>query len=305
MNGGLTAPVFNVQSFCIHDGPGIRSTVFLKGCPLRCVWCANPESQRAVPELMTYASKCVGCGACVSACPRSAVSGAQAGMPRTDRTKCDGCGACAAACPAGAREISGREMTVEEVLAAVEGDRMFYEESGGGVTLSGGEPLAHPEFCAALLRALRGSGIRTAVESCSFAPREAVDAVYAHTDLALLDVKHMDSETHRRLTGVPNGSILENIRHIRFDLGVPVILRMPVVPGCNDSEENIRATADFARSLGEETQLHLLPYHRMGLGKLDSLDRARYPEIPLPEDARMETLRLLAESRGVACQIGG
>jgi pyruvate formate lyase activating enzyme len=196
-------------------------------------------------------------------------------------------------------------MSVEEVLAAVTGDRLFYEESGGGVTLSGGEPLAHPEFCAALLRALREAGIHTAVESCSFAPREAIDRVYAHVDLALLDVKHMDSETHRRLTGVPNEDVLANIRHIRFELGVPVTVRMPVVPGYNDSEENVRATADFARSLGEGTQLHLLPYHRMGLGKLDSLGRGRGPDIPLPEDARMEALRLLAERRGVACQVGG
>ena len=301
----LTAPVFNVQSFCIHDGPGIRSTVFFKGCPLHCLWCANPESQSPAAELMTYPARCTGCGSCLSACPNGAVVPVSGGMPRTEREKCVGCGACAAACPSGARELSGREMTVEEVLAAVEGDRMFYADSGGGVTLSGGEPLAHPDFCAALLEALRASGIHTAVESCSFAPRSAVDRVYAHVDLALLDVKHMDSETHRRLTGVPNERILENIRHIRHELGVPVILRVPTVPGHNDSEENIRLTADFARSLGADTQLHLLPYHRMGLGKLDSLDRSRGPEIPLPEDAHMESLRRLAESRGITCQIGG
>ena len=224
-------------------------------------------------------------------------------MPRTDRVKCTGCGACAAVCPAGAREVSGREMTVQEVLEAVEGDRLFYADSGGGVTLSGGEPLVHPDFSAALLAALQAEGIHTAVESCSYAPREAIDRVYAHTDLALLDIKHMDTEAHRRLTGVPNETILENIRHIRFDLGVPVILRLPTVPGYNDAEENIAAAADFARSLG--AALHLLPYHRMGLGKLDSLDRDRGPDIPLPEEARMEALRQLGESRGISCQVGG
>lgn len=299
----LTAPVFNIQSFCIHDGPGIRSTVFLKGCPLRCLWCANPESQRREPELLTYPAKCSRCGACAEACPQGAVSPVSGAMPRTDRAKCTGCGACAAVCPAGARELSGREMTVSEVLEAVEGDRLFYADSGGGVTLSGGEPLVHPEFCAALLQALRAEGLHTAVESCSYAPREAIDRVYAHTDLALLDVKHMNSAVHRRLTGVPNEPILENIRHIRLDLGVPVILRLPTVPGYNDGEENIAAAADFARSLG--AALHLLPYHRMGLGKLDSLDRDRGPEIPLPEDERMEALRRLAESRGISCQVGG
>ena len=302
----LTAPVFNIQSFCLHDGPGIRSTVFLKGCPLRCLWCANPESRRAVPELMTWPEKCSGCGACLGACPKGAITpGPPGAMPRLDRSRCTGCGDCAGVCPNGARELSGREMRVEEVLEAVEGDRLFYEESGGGITLSGGEPLAHPDFCAALLKAARERGIHTAVESCSYAPREAVDRVYAHADLALLDIKHMDSAQHRRYTGAANEPILENIRHIRRDLGVPVILRLPTVPGYNDSEENIRAAADFARSLGEGTRLCLLPYHRLGLGKLDSLGLARGPEIPVPKAAHMEALRRLAEERGIPCQIGG
>ncbi|MBR5113882.1 MAG: glycyl-radical enzyme activating protein [Oscillospiraceae bacterium] len=294
----LTAPVFEIQSFCIHDGPGIRSVVFLKGCPLRCLWCANPESQSARPEVFVYPEKCVGCGICTAACPTGA-----ANLAKTDRERCTGCGACARACQAGARVLSGRDMTVAEVLRKVEGDRLFYEESGGGITLSGGEPLTHPEFCAALLDAAREAGLHTAVESCVFASREAVDAVFSRADLALTDVKHMDSAAHERLTGVPNETILDNIRHIRFELGVPVVLRMPTVPGLNDSEENVAAAADFAKSLG--APLCLLPYHRLGLGKLDALGRPRGEDIPLPDDARMESLRALAESRGIECRIGG
>lgn len=294
----LTAPVFEIQSFCIHDGPGIRSVVFLKGCPLRCLWCANPESQSARPEVFVYPEKCVGCGICTAACPTGA-----ANLAKTDRERCTGCGACARACQAGARVLSGRDMTVAEVLRKVEGDRLFYEESGGGITLSGGEPLTHPEFCAALLDAAREAGLHTAVESCVFASREAVDAVFSRADLALPDVKHMDSAAHERLTGVPNETILDNIRHIRFELGVPVVLRMPTVPGLNDSEENVAAAADFAKSLG--APLCLLPYHRLGLGKLDALGRPRGEDIPLPDDARMESLRSLAESRGIECRIGG
>jgi pyruvate formate lyase activating enzyme len=294
----LSAPVFDIQSFCIHDGPGIRSVVFLKGCPLRCLWCANPESQSPKPELMTYPAKCTGCGACVPACPTGAAK-----LSETDRAACLSCGKCAEACPSGARELAGKEMTVDEVLAAVEGDRLFYEDSGGGITLSGGEPLMHADFCAALLDAARGAGLHTAVESCAFASREAVDAVFSRVDLALLDVKHADSREHERLTGVPNEKILENIRFVRFGLGVPVVLRMPTVPGLNDSEENVAAAADFAKELG--APLCLLPYHRLGLGKLDALGRPHYGDIPLPDDARMERLRSLAESRGIICQIGG
>ena len=305
----ITAPVFNIQSYSIHDGPGIRVTVFLKGCPLRCLWCANPESNLPVPQLMTYGSKCTGCGGCAAACPAGAVSLEVAGdkaVARTDRSLCTDCGVCVAACPADAREISGKTMTVQEVLDKVEADRLFIDGSGGGVTLSGGEPLAHVDFCAAFLRAAKESGLHTAVESCSFGSREAVDRLYADTDLAMLDIKHMDSETHRKITGVPNEPILDNIRYIRNTLKKEIMISLPCIPGYNDDDENILKTARFvAEELEGDVPIRLLPYHRLGESKRESLGGEMDFSITVPDDAHMNRLKALVESCGVRAQIGG
>ena len=304
----LTAPIFNIQSFSVHDGPGIRVTVFEKGCPLRCLWCANPESNLAAPQLMTYDVKCIGCGACVQACPQKAVSiGEKDGKPCqiTDRSKCTDCGACVSVCYAQARELAGEEKTVREVLERVLRERIFLEDSGGGITLSGGECLMHPDFTEALLYAARQEGLHTAVESCSFASRAVVDQVFQYVDLGLLDVKHMDSEKHREYTGVPNELILDNIRHIHCDLGVAVTVRVPTIPGYNDSEENIAATARFARSLGEDVAVHLLPYHRLGESKNQSLGRPSDMGIEPPSDEHMQHLKEIAEQYVSYVQIGG
>lgn len=306
---GLTAPVFNIQSFCIHDGPGIRSTVFVKGCPLRCIWCANPESNAAHPELMTYANKCTGCGACIPACPRGAISlqeknGAMKTV--TDRKKCVNCGKCAEACRNDARELSGKIMTVRECIDVVAGDALFYEDSGGGMTISGGEALAHPVFCAHLFAAAHEEGIHTCIESCSFAKRETIDLVYQHVDMALLDVKHMDSLIHQKLTGVPNELILDNIRHIHNDLRIPVIIRVPTIPGYNDDEKNIAATGAFAASLGNDVDVHLLPYHKLGESKNENLGHPFSLGIEPPDNAHMEALAGIVRGQGVAhVQIGG
>ena len=302
------APVFNIQSYSIHDGPGIRVTVFLKGCPLRCLWCANPESNSPVPQLMTYNTKCTGCGACVKACPKGAVRLAEidgAVKQETDRSLCVNCGACVAVCPADAREIAGKEMTVREVLDRVLQDKLFLDASGGGMTISGGECLAHPEFSEALLAAAKEAGLHTAVESCSFASREIIDRVFPHVDLGLLDVKHMDPAKHKEYTGVSNEIILDNIRHVYRDLHVPVIVRVPVIPGHNDDEENIAATARFASDLGPDVAVHLLPYHRLGDSKLESLGRIPELRLEVPPDEQMQKLKALVESFGVQAQVGG
>lgn len=303
-----TAPVFNIQTYCIHDGPGIRSTVFVKGCPLRCIWCANPESNAAYPELMTYSSKCTGCGRCIEACPKGAISIGPYGekmIAVTDRDKCVNCGACVSACPNDAREIAGEKMTVREAIDKVKKDKLFYDGSGGGMTISGGEALAHPKFSANLFAAARAEGIHTAIETSSFASREVVDEVFAHVDLALLDVKHMDSAKHKELTGVPNEQILDNIRHVHNDLHIPVILRLPTIPGYNDDEENIRATAAFAASLGTDVQVNLLPYHKLGDSKSESLGQPRDLGIEVPSNEHMEELKAIVEGYGLKAKIGG
>lgn len=305
----VTAPIFNVQTYSIHDGPGIRVTVFLKGCPLRCLWCANPESNLARPQLMTYANKCTGCGVCVQHCPNGAISMAEKDgkvIAHTDRALCVDCGKCVDCCPADARELAGKEMSVAEVLEKVQRDRLFIDASGGGITVSGGEPLMHPEFTAALLEEAKNLGLHTAIESCSFAPVAAVDRVFKYVDLGLLDIKHMDPEAHKRLTGVSNEAILDNIKHIHNDLGIPVMISLPTIPGFNDSDDNISATARFvAEELGGDVKIRLLPYHRLGESKNESLGKEADLSIPVPEESHMQRLKALVESFGVEAQIGG
>ena len=305
----LTAPVFNVQTYSIHDGPGIRVTVFVKGCPLRCRWCANPESNLARPQLMTYAAKCTACGRCVAACPQKAVSiGTLHDKPCaiTDRELCVECGACVDICPCEAREIVGREKTVREVLEQVLKDKLFIDASGGGMTVSGGECLAHPDFTEALLYAAKEQGLHTAIESSSFASEAVFDQVLRYVDLALLDIKHMDSDIHRELTGVPNEQILSNIRHAVHDLKKNVTVRVPTIPGYNDSEENIRATARFVKEeLGPDVGIHLLPYHRLGESKNESLGKVMDLSVSVPSDEHMQDLKRIVESYGLYCQIGG
>ena len=305
----LTAPIFNIQSYSIHDGPGIRVTVFEKGCPLRCVWCANPESNLAKPQLMTYHTRCTGCGRCVAVCPNQAIRLDEKDgkiLEFTDRNLCVDCGACVSVCPAEARELAGEEKTVRQVLDKVLQDKLFMDGSGGGMTISGGECLMHPEFTAALLYAAKQEGIHTAVESCSFASRNVVDQVFQYVDLALLDIKHMDSNKHMEYTGVPNEQILDNILHVYHDLKVPVSIRVPTIPGYNDSDENISAMAQFvSERMGKDVEVHLLPYHRMGESKNESLGNEMNLSIEVPAQAHMDHLKTLVESFGLKAQIGG
>ena len=305
----ISAPVFDIQTYSIHDGPGIRVTVYVKGCPLRCQWCHNPESNLPYPQLMTYRSKCTGCGKCIPVCPAQAITvrlGEDRAYAVTDREKCTNCGVCVSACPTESREISGRNRTVGEVVAEVRKDKIFMDASGGGMTLSGGECMMYPDFSAALLYACRQEGIHTAIESCSFASRETVNRIVTQADLCLLDIKHMDSAKHKELTGVPNEQILDNIRYIYHELKKPVIIRVPVVPGCNDSDENIAATARFTHDeLGPDVAMHLLPYHAMGNSKIESLGGTVLQQFETPDDEHMLHLKDLVAGFGIKVQIGG
>ncbi|MBQ1311639.1 MAG: glycyl-radical enzyme activating protein [Blautia sp.] len=305
----VSAAVFNIQSYSIHDGPGIRVTVFVKGCPLRCVWCANPESNLSKPQLLCFKDKCTACGRCIPKCPNHAISIKEKDgkvYAFTDRSLCRDCGQCVDACLNEAREMAGEEMSVETVLNRVLKDKLFMKSSGGGMTLSGGEMLFCPDFSENLLMAAREEGLHTAVESSCFASRQVIDRVFPHVDLALCDLKHMDSRKHREYTGVPNETILENIRHIYHDLKVPIWARVPCITGYNDDKVNIAATAKFVREeLGEDVRVCLLPYHRLGESKNESLGKDINWSIEIPTEEYMLELKELVEKYGLTAQIGG
>lgn len=297
--------IFNIQSFSLHDGPGIRTTVFFKGCPLKCLWCHNPESHRAAQELLFYTERCTGCGKCVRVCPEGGVTLID-GRAVTDRKKCIGCGHCVTVCPAGAREISGKMVTVEEVMEVIEKDRMFYESSGGGVTLSGGEPLLYGDFIRSLMEQCRDAGIHTAVETSGYADSGIVKKALEPADLILFDFKAADSRLHRRLTGVPNEKILENARILCRGMKKKMVIRIPVVPGGNDGEDNIRASADFIHHrLDLGIPVHLLPYHDLGTAKEERLEWEKIQDFKVPEQTHMEQIKKWMEEYDLTVQIGG
>jgi pyruvate formate lyase activating enzyme len=259
--------VFNIQRYSVQDGPGIRATVFLKGCPLECWWCHNPESQSPRPELIVLEGRCIRCGECVKVCPaRKDVE--------PDEYACRGCGACVEACPTTARRMVGRAMTVGEVVKEVLKDRVFYEESGGGVTFSGGEPLVQARFLFGLLDACRAEGLRTAVDTCGYAPREDLLACAARTDLFLYDLKVMDEAQHREYTGVSNALILENLEALAR-ARARIWLRVPLIPGLNDAPEQLDALAKYAASVPGVEQVNLLPHHETGIEKSRRLGKRR------------------------------
>ncbi len=288
--------IFDVQRFSVHDGPGIRTTVFLKGCPARCLWCHNPESQSFAPEVLVVETRCVSCGTCKTVCPH--------GAPPPGSGLCTACGACVEECPAGARRLAGRDTTVDEVIEEVLRDRVFYEESGGGVTFSGGEPLAQPEFLRALLEACRDAGIPSAVDTCGFAPRERLLALAPLVDLFLFDVKLVDDARHRDLTGLPIAPILENLQALAAVHG-NVWIRIPVVPGHTDAEDDVAATAAMVAGLPGVRQVSLLPYHSTGAAKARRLGR-EYPLDTLapPSPERLDALAALFREHGLAVRIG-
>jgi pyruvate formate lyase activating enzyme len=294
----MTGRIFNIQRFSIHDGPGIRTTVFLKGCTLGCRWCHNPESIASQPELVFFEQRCIGCRRCFAACESGALT--LEGDRRQYRVeRCRLCGRCAEACYAEALVMQGRTATAEEVVAEVLKDKPFYETSRGGVTLSGGEPLLQAGFVAEVFARCRERGVATCLDTAAHVPWAAFEAVLPHTDLVLLDLKLMDPERHRAATGASNEVILANARRLG-DGRCPLVVRVPVIPGYTDDDANVAAIADFVRGFPALDHVELLPYHRFAESKYRRLQRA-YPlegTEPPPRE-RLEALAALVAERGL------
>lgn len=302
--GPLTGVVFDVQRFSVHDGPGIRTTVFLKGCPLACRWCHNPEGMRSAPEILITPDRCVACGACVEACPQGLPSGIDAGWSGPEDA-CDACGHCVDACPTGARRLAGRELTVEQLVDEVTRDQVFHERSGGGVTFSGGEPLSQSEFVLACLEELKARSIHTAVDTCGLVDRDALIAAAALTDLFLFDVKHVDEGAHALWMGASNERILTNLEALARVHDV-IWVRIPVIPGANDDQRNLRRTAALAASLPGVRRVNLLPYHGHGEYKRERVggSAAAFGTVP-PHPDRMRDIAMIFEEKGLLTVIGG
>lgn len=285
----MNAMITDIKRMAIHDGPGIRTTVFLKGCSLRCLWCHNPETIRRKPQLAYYRNNCTGCLTCTRVCPTGAQV-AEGAIHRFDRTACVDCGKCAQVCPAGALTLFGKTMDAEQLLPLLLEDVPFYESTGGGVTLSGGECLLQADFCAEILEKLKKEGIHTAVDTCGFVPREAFDKVLAFTDLFLYDIKAIAPAVHKACTGQENGLILDNLRYL-CSRGKQVEIRIPYVPGHNDGE--MEAIRDFLSGLKGITGVKVLAYHNFAGSKYAALDMKNTLPHTLPTEEELEIARSL------------
>ena len=297
--------IFNLVRGSFVDGWGVRTTIFLKGCPLRCKWCCNPEGQRYVPELRLFRQRCSGCGACLTRCPRKALSLTPEGIS-CDRERCDGCGACLDACPDKALELFGQLMSAREVFEIVRKDRDYYAVSGGGLTIGGGEASQFPEFCLELMELCHGDGISVAVDTCGYAPKPENFAVLAAADLLLYDIKGVDPARHRENTGVDNAVIWENLRRLD-ELGKEIIIRIPVIPGYNDGEAELAEEARRLAQLKHVSRVDLICYHQYGMVKYQQLDM-KYPipdsVTPIPPERQQKILALF-QRHGLKAQLGG
>jgi len=297
-----SALVTNIQGYSIHDGPGIRTVVFLMGCPLRCKWCANPENLENAVQVGFFKNLCKGCGRCAKACPYGAI------LPgpeqRIDRAKCRHCAACVKNCYYDALVRYGEERSAEEVFQQVRRDKMFYESSGGGVTVSGGEPLTHADFVTELFHLCREDGINTCVETCGCVPHAAMERALPLTDTFYFDLKIMNPALHQQYTGTDNAQILENARFLAEN-GAQILFRQPVIPGVNATEANVRATAEFINSLGRDNlAIQLMPYHRMGTSKYEALGRHyELEELQIMSAEEVDALAALYQDLGVRCTV--
>lgn len=286
----VTGTIFDIKTYAIHDGPGIRTTVFLKGCPARCLWCANPESLCGKPELAFFASRCTGCGACAAVCPVGAVKMVD-GRRVHERNACHACGHCVEACPSEALEMMGRSVSVNEVMEKLLTDRPFWSRSGGGVTLSGGEPLLQTDFSRALLVNCQERYVHTALETCLYASEKVLESLEGYVDFFMCDLKVMDDQRHRELTGVSNRLVLANLARL-LGGSKPLLVRMPLVPGWNDDRDNLEQMGRFLESHRNGVELELLPYHRFGEGKYERLGlQYSLADVKPPSEKQMDRAR--------------
>ena len=297
--------IFDIKRYAINDGPGIRIVIFLKGCNLNCAWCHNPESISTETERMYAPAKCIQCGTCVMACPEKAITLTSDGII-TDTERCNMTGRCAEVCPTKAIELSGKLLSVAEIMNEIEKERVFFDQSGGGVTFSGGEPLLQSKFLIELLDECGKRGIHRAVDTAGLANTEILLEVAKRTDLFLYDLKLMDSEKHRKWVGVPNEKILENLK-LLSETGVKIIVRIPLIGGVNDDAENMEATARFVASLsGEKKEVNLLPYHKIAQTKYQKLGRPEEFQL-LEEPTKEAQTRAVSifKQLGLEASIGG
>jgi len=294
--------VIDITRMTVHNGPGIRTLILFKGCPLRCIWCSTPESQKESAEVAFYPDKCIVCGDCIPVCPRNTLTISEKTVT-LDRELCDNCGRCTSVCYTEALKLFGQEYTVEELVSEILRDEVVYRHSGGGVTLSGGEPFFRPEFLLTLLKELKQNDISCGIDTCGFTARNHIEAVLPYVDFFLWDIKHMNRDKHIEYTGVSNELILDNLRFVS-DNGIPVYLRLPLIPGYNDSEDNLLDLCNFARTLSSLVEIDLLPLHHLGKARYAALGR-EYPigEIPLIEEETLDEMKRLVESAGLKCNI--
>lgn len=303
-----TGRVLRIDKLSTFDGDGLRTVVFLKGCPLRCSWCSTPESHRFATDFGVKKEKCINCFFCVEACPQAAISyDRETEVFTTDSNLCVDCGKCVQVCPANARIAHGRTSEVDEVIDEVQRDSIFYFHSGGGLTVSGGEPLMQTDFVVPLLRGCQQLGTHTAMETCGHAPWEAVARVLPHLDALYYDLKHMNSTTHKEITGVGNELILENLLKIdESNHPIPVTVRVPLIPTINDSDENIAELGWFCKKLNKLDEIHILPYHRLGLETYHQLS-IDYPlgDLPPQTSEELEHKVAILTRMGLKAKVGG
>ncbi len=300
----LRGMIFNIMKYSIHDGPGIRTTVFFKGCPLNCQWCHNPEGQEFGQELMYRLDKCIACGHCRKVCPSGAVVFTMGKLVYI-RERCQACGECSKVCHAGARELVAKQMSVSQVMTEIEKDSIFYEESGGGVTFSGGEALMQTDFLLQILKECRKREIHTAVETCGFVKLDSLKRIRDYVDLFLYDLKLMDSRKHQDTTGVPNEVILSNLRWL-VESHPQVIVRVAIIPGINDDGVNLQQIGEFVASLKRVPEIHCLPYHKAGVNKYQRLGLEYcLSDLQSPDAERMAQIAGKLEQFGLNVKIGG